>query len=171
VKNTNALARSMAELSRAGRSGTPDYAEAKRRFGWEFNGMRLHELYFEHLSAKPGSMDPDGPLLKRLKARFGSVESWQKDFAATGAMRGIGWAITCYDPAGDELHNIWVNEHDTGHLCGALPLVVLDVFEHAYALDYGLKKDGYIKAFFGRLDWRAVERRFAVPRGAGREAA
>ena len=95
-----------------------------------------------------------------MKADFGSVEAWQKDFKATGAMRGIGWVVLAYDPGASRLFNFWINEHDTGHAAGLPPLVVMDVFEHAYMQDYGVKKDGYLEAFFKALDWSEAARRF-----------
>jgi len=75
-------------------------------------------------------------------------------------MRGIGWAILYYDPISKKLFNVWVNEHDAGHLSGAAPLLVLDVFEHAYTLDYGIKKADYVQSFFNAIDWSVVEARF-----------
>jgi superoxide dismutase, Fe-Mn family len=88
------------------------------------------------------------------------LESWEKDFRATGAMRGIGWVVLYYDINGKKLFNSWINEHDAGHLSGCVPLVVMDVFEHAFMTDYGLKRADYIAAFFKNLDWKAAENRF-----------
>ena len=90
---------------------------------------------------------------------------WEKDFRAMGAMRGIGWVILYHDPnpasqdGQDRLFNVWVNEHDAGHLAGATPLLVMDVFEHAFVLDYGLNRAGYIDAFMNAIDWNVVEKR------------
>ena len=94
-----------------------------------------------------------------IASEFGSLEAWEKDFRAAGAMRGIGWVVLYLDPAAGRMFNFWVNEHDTGHPAGGLPLLVMDVFEHAYMTDYGLKKADYIEAFFKNIDWRAVESR------------
>ena len=74
-------------------------------------------------------------------------------------MRGIGWVILAYDKDSDKLFNVWINEHDVGHLAGAVPLLVMDVFEHAFIMDYGLKKTDYIEAFFKAIDWKAVSER------------
>ena len=153
-------ANKLQELIAAAEAGTPAFSEMKRRFGWEFNGMRLHELYFEVMK-KGGSLpDPKSTLAAQLKADFGSFEAWEKDFKATGASRGIGWAMLSFDRREKKLFNIWVNEHDTGHLVGCLPLVTLDVFEHAYMNDYGLKRPDYIAAFMAALDWATVEMGF-----------
>jgi Fe-Mn family superoxide dismutase len=74
-------------------------------------------------------------------------------------MRGIGWAILYYDPKGDRFFNCWVNEHDMGHLAGCKPLLVMDVFEHAFIIDYGTKRAEYIAAFMKAVDWKKVEER------------
>jgi Fe-Mn family superoxide dismutase len=140
-----------------GKAGTPEYAELKRRLGWEFDGMRLHEYYFENLGAKP--LAPAGKLAQKLAADFGSYENWEKDFKATGAMRGIGWTILYQDPASGRLINFWINEHDVAHPAGCTPLLILDVFEHAFMIDFGLKRADYIAAFFSNINWSAVERR------------
>lgn len=159
VANTNKLAEALAELAKAGKAGTPEYAELKRRFGWEFNGMRLHELYFENLTRTPKPLDSDSRLARLLREHYGSVEAWREEFKASGLMRGIGWVVLYRDPITDRLWNTWINEHDLGHLAGCTPLLIMDVFEHAYMLDYGLKKADYIEAFFHNLDWEVVAAR------------
>lgn len=158
VKNVNALMQERESLLREGKAGTPTYAELTRRFGWEFNGMRLHELYFGNISKAGIPLPADSPLTQNILRVWGTYDIWEKDFKAVGAMRGIGWAVLYYDPESKEFFNVWVNEHDMGHLAGAAPLLVLDVFEHAYTLDYGLKKADYIEAFFKAIDWGEVER-------------
>jgi len=159
VSNTNALAGKLAELLSGGKEKTPEYAELKRRFGWEFDGMRLHELYFGNLGG-PVAPEQNGWLYKKLEEDFGNFDSWRRDFAATGAMRGIGWAVLCQDNDSYRLFNVWINEHDGGHLAGCTPLLVLDVFEHAYLADYGLERAKYIEAFLKAVNWeKAAERR------------
>lgn len=165
VTNTNRLAETLHRLSREGKTGTPEFAELKRRFGWEFDGMRLHELYFGNMRRDGRPPDPKAALYPALEAEFGSLDHWAREFKAVGLMRGIGWAILYYDPAGDRLFNVWVNEHDTGHLAGCAPLLVMDVFEHAYLTDYGLKRTDYVEAFFRTIDWAVVEERFREATG------
>jgi superoxide dismutase, Fe-Mn family len=160
VANVNKLAELLDGMLKEGKTAAPDFSELKRRFGWEWNGMRLHEYYFENISKKSALLPPDSPFLKKTVEDFGSRENWEKDFRAVGAMRGIGWVIMYYDPQGGRIYNAWINEHDAGHLSGAIPLIVMDVFEHAYTLDYGIKKSGYIEAFFKAADWNTVIRRF-----------
>ncbi len=158
VTNTNKVIDTIEQLLKDGKQGTPEYAELKRRLGWEFNGMRLHELYFENLGGKDG-INKDGKLAKKLTESFGSYENWEKDFRATGAMRGIGWTILYQDNANNRLINFWINEHDVAHPAGCTPLLIMDVFEHAFMLDYGLKRADYIEAFFKNINWDAVETR------------
>lgn len=158
VTNTNKVLDALAQMSKDGKAGTPEYSELKRRQGWEWNGMRLHEAYFENLGGKK-ALDPNGRLAKKLAESFGSVEAWEKDFRATGAMRGIGWVVLYEDPANGRLIDFWINEHDVSHPAGGRPLLVMDVFEHAFMIDYGLKRADYIEAFFKNIDWAAVESR------------
>jgi len=153
VTNTNKVADALSAMAKEGKTTTPEYAELKRRFGWEFNGMRLHEYYFDNMIKGGKAIDKNTNLYKKIVADFGSYENWEKDFKATGAMRGIGWVILYYDGTEGRLFNTWINEHDVGHLSGAKPLIVMDVFEHAYMIDYGLKKADYIEAFFNAIDW------------------
>ena len=156
--NTNKLLDTLAAMLKEGKLGTPEYAELKRRLGFEFNGMRLHEYYFENLGGK-GALDKAGKLGKKLADEFGSCEEWEKDFRATAAMRGIGWTILYQDSFTGRLVNQWINEHETGHFAGCAPILVLDVFEHAFMIDYGLKRPDYIEAFFKNINWDAVEAR------------
>lgn len=158
VKNANLLAERLSALAASGGERSPEYAELKRRFGWEYDGMRLHELYFENLGGG-GPLDPKGALSRRITADFGSVESWRRDFTATGMMRGIGWAALAYDPRSGRLANVWIGEHDTGHLAGARVILIMDVFEHAFLTEFGLDRAKYIEAFLGAVDWKAAEKR------------
>jgi len=158
VKNANLLLEQLQQMAAQSQMGSPAYAELKRRLGWEFNGMRLHELYFGNLGGDE-ALKKDGKLMKRLDENFGSYDNWAADFKATGAMRGIGWVVLYEDPKTNRLINVWINEHDVGHLSGGNPLLIMDVFEHAYLPDYGLKRGEYIQAFFQNINWAAVEAR------------
>jgi Fe-Mn family superoxide dismutase len=148
----------LAGLVKEGKEGTPEFAELKRRLGWEFNGMRLHELYFANLGGD-GDMAKAPKLMQKKQEQFGSVETCAKDFKATAGMRGIGWVIMYQDIESGLLFNQWINEHDVGHPAGCNPILVLDVFEHAFITDYGLKRADYIGAFFKNVNWDVVEKR------------
>lgn len=162
VTNTNALLDKIRALGKEGKADSPEYAELKRRLGFEFDGMKLHEYYFGNLGGS-GVLPKDNALYAAIEENFGSYENWKADFVATGRMRGIGWVVLYQDPATGRLVNTWINEHEVGHLVGCLPLVVMDVFEHAYVTDYGLDRKAYIEAFFKNLNWKVVLQRFGVP--------
>lgn len=158
VKNTNLVLEELTKVQPA----TPEYAELKRRFGWEFDGMRMHELYFSNLM-KGGSKIEDAAELKtQIEKDFGSVDNWEKDFRATLAMRGIGWAVLYYDTEADRLFNAWIGEHDAGHLVTCVPLLVVDAFEHAYIADYSTKRPDYIEAIMKVLCYHVVEGRLKM---------
>ena len=158
VTNVNKILETLGRMAADGKLSSAEAAELRRRLGWEWNGMRLHELYFENLGGKEG-LDPGGPLARRMLRDFGGFEAWQKEFRAVGAMRGIGWAALYQDPASGRLLNLWIGEHDVGHPAGGAPVLILDVFEHAYMIDFGLKKADYIEAFFKAVDWTAAATR------------
>lgn len=158
VTNTSKLMETLDQMRKEGKTGTPEFGELKRRLGWEFNGMRLHEFYFENLGGR-GGLEKEGKLARKLAQDFGGVENWEKDFRGVGAMRGIGWAVLYQDSNTGKLINFWINEHDTGHPAGCQPILILDVFEHAFMIDYGLKRPDYIQAFFKNIDWKAAEAR------------
>lgn len=160
VTNTNTLNDKLAELREAGKVGTPEYNELRRRFGFEYDGMRLHEYYFENMTANGGAVPTTGKLAELLKEAFGSVENFEADFRATGLMRGIGWAILYQDPFTGRLQNFWITDHEFGHPAGFTPILVMDVWEHAYTVDYKPTERGkYIDAFFRNIDWKLVEAR------------
>lgn len=160
VNNTNALNDKLAELIQSGKSGTPDYNEIKRRFGFEYDGMRLHEYYFGNMMPNGGAIPAGSKLAKKLAEDFGSLEAWEADFKATGMMRGIGWAILYQDPMNGRLQNFWVSDHENGHPCGFTPILVMDVWEHAFTVDYKpTEKKNYVEAFFKNICWKTVESR------------
>jgi Fe-Mn family superoxide dismutase len=160
VANTNKIIDGLKILLQEGKTATPEYAELKRRLGWEFNGMRLHELYFGNMTKGGKQADEGSKLFAKISEVFGSFENFVKVFKAVGMMRGIGWVVLYYDKISGRLFNVWINEHDVGHLAGCVPLLVMDVFEHAFMIDYGLKRADYIEAFFKAIDWSVVAARF-----------
>ncbi|MBS3163047.1 superoxide dismutase [Candidatus Woesearchaeota archaeon] len=157
VTNTNKLLDTISVLIKENKTSTPEFAELSRRFAWEFNGMRLHELYFSNLGKN--AFDSSSKLSELIKSSFGSFENWEKHFKALGSMRGIGWVLLVQDKESKQLFNVWVNEHDLGLLANSDILLIMDVFEHAFMIDYGLKKADYIETFFKNIDWKAVQKR------------
>lgn len=155
VSNSNKLMDLLTTMLKEDKVGSPEYAELKRRLGFEFNGMRLHEYYFENLGGRE-ALNKSGRLGKKLVEDFGSYEDWERDFKGTGMMRGIGWTILYQDNITGKLLNQWINEHESGHPAGCIPILVMDVFEHAFITDYGLKRADYIEAFFKNINWSVV---------------
>lgn len=160
VKNTNTIAHLLRELRMDGKDKSLSYGALKRRFGWEYDGMYLHELYFENLGGK-SALHPKSALYKKIVQDYGSYEAWESNFKATGLIRGIGWVILYQDPIEGLIYNVWVDEHNINHIAGGIPLLVMDVWEHAYITEYGLNRAKYIDAFFDNIDWQAVEERFS----------
>ena len=158
VTNTNKLMDLLASMLKEGKVGGPQYAELKRRMGFEFNGMRLHEYYFKNLGGTR-VLAKGGRLGRKLAEDFGSYDDWEMDFNGIAMMRGIGWAILYQDNETKKLFNQWINEHETGHPAGCIPVLVMDIFEHAFITDYGLKRADYIEAFFKNINWGVVEGR------------
>ena len=145
----------------------PAYSELTRRLGFEYNGMVLHEYYFDNLKSGGGTGDPErtAQFAKRRRRRFGSYEIWKADFVGIGKMRGVGWAICYQNPANGRLSNHWITLHETGNVAGFDPVLVMDVWEHAYLLDYKpAERPKYIEAFFSNIDWTTVEKRLQKER-------
>jgi Fe-Mn family superoxide dismutase len=158
VMNTNKVLDALDRMLMENKTSAPEYAELKRRLGWEFNGMRLHELYFDNLGDR-SPLNKNSKLAQRLIDNFGNIDNWEKDFKATGSMRGIGWCALYQDTSDGRLINFWINEHDVSHPAGCNPLLIMDVFEHAYLTDYGLKRADYIESFMINVNWSMVENR------------
>lgn len=160
VKNTNLLSEKFESMLDESDIPSPEYAELKRRYGFEFNGMRLHEYYFGNLGGD-GIINRKSAVYQKIIESFGTYETWENDFKRCGMMRGIGWVILYEDPLTGRLFNQWINEHEIGHPSGCTPLLVMDVFEHAFLTDYGLKRADYIYAFMKNINWDAVEERLS----------
>ncbi len=161
VKNANLLDEQLADLVRSGKAAgaNPQFAELTRRLGFEYNGVVLHEYYFGNLTKRAGAKPP-APVLDLLAAPFGDFDTWRKDFSAVGGMRGVGWAIVYYDPRLARVTNNWVTLHEDGNIAGFVPLLVMDVWEHAFMFDYKPSERGkYIEAFLANVDWDVVGKR------------
>ncbi|MHB9026465.1 MAG: superoxide dismutase [Armatimonadota bacterium] len=159
VTNTNTLLDKMTQLLDDGKERTPEFAELRRRLGFEFDGMRLHEYYFENLKGS-GKPDTGSFIYGQIEKDFGSFDRWQKDFTGTAAMRGVGWAVLFYDTRADRLLNEWIELHMTNVLAGVQPLLVVDCWEHAFYLDFQTERPKYIDAVMSNINWEEVARRF-----------
>jgi Fe-Mn family superoxide dismutase len=176
VQQTNLLNERIAQFLADGKidqEEMPAYSELTRRLGFEYNGMVLHEYYFGNLK-KHGGADPptDGEFRRAAEASFGGYDVWKADFVGVGKMRGVGWAICYRDPVNGRLSNHWITLHEVGNVSGFTPLLVMDVWEHAFLLDYKpAERPKYIEAFFANVDWSAVENRLRSPGEVRRWAA
>ncbi len=162
VKNTNLLREQVADLFSKGQGETPVCAELVRRLPFEQNGMALHEYYFDNLTANGAELPSGGALAKALTDNFGSIENYKKELLSMAKMRGIGWVLTLQDPTNGWLSNRWVTMHENGNLAGYKPVLALDIWEHAWTVDYKpTERAKYLEAFLQNVDWKAVEGRLA----------
>src|SRR4051812_30657625 len=165
VKETNNLTERISAFIQDGnvdQDEMPAYSELTRRLGFEYNGMVLHEYYFDNLQTGGGTGDANNSSAFRKAAEqsFGSYDTWKAEFVGIGKMRGVGWAICYQNPMNGALSNHWITLHETGNVAGFIPVLVMDVWEHAFILDYKpADRPKYIEAFFSNIDWNIVERR------------
>lgn len=164
VTNTNVLNQRIADLIGDGQldpTQAAAFSELKRRFGFEYNGMVLHEYYFDNMQ-KQGTGDPfsNSAFVGAAEASFGSYKTWKADFVNTGKMRGVGWAAVYQDPSNGAISNHWINLHETGNVAGYKPILIMDVWEHAFIKDYApVDRPKYIEAFFSNINWTTVNAR------------
>jgi Fe-Mn family superoxide dismutase len=167
VKATNELNEHISGFLRDGKvdqEEMPAYSELTRRLGFEFNGMVLHEYYFGNLK-REGSDHPDqhSSFAQATEDSYGSFERWKSAFSSVGMLRGVGWAICYLNPSNGQLSNQWISLHEHGNVSGFVPVLVMDLWEHAYLLDYKpSERKAYIEAFFSNIDWKAVEQRLQL---------
>ena len=165
VKETNNLTEKISEFLKDGKidqEEVPAYSELTRRLGFEYNGMVLHEYYFGNMRKGSTTTDPEpnSNFYKLAADSFGSYDIWKADFVSVGKMRGVGWAMCYQNPANGALSNHWITLHETGNVSGFMPVLVMDVWEHAFILDFKpAERPKYIEAFFSNIDWAAVEGR------------
>lgn len=160
VAQVNTLNAALAHMRQNGQGSSLNYADRRRRYGFEYNGMVLHELYFANLKAEQ-ELKKKSDLLKEIEKQFGSFEAWQQDFVNAGKTRGVGWGILCRDDTAGTLINLFVDDHQINQIAGFTPLIVLDVWEHAYMVDHKAGGRGeYIIAFLKNINWPLAEHRF-----------
>ena len=171
VKETNNLTDRITEFIKDGnvdQDEMPAYSELTRRLGFEYNGMVLHEYYFDNLQTGGGLGDPgkSSEFVKAAETSFGTYDIWKADFVGIGKMRGVGWAICNQNPANGRISNHWITLHETGNVAGFNPILVMDVWEHAFLLDYKpAERPKYIEAFFSNINWTEVEKRLGTNSG------
>lgn len=129
------------------------YRELKRGETFALNGVILHELYFENIGGT--TPKPDQAVFEKIEHDFTDYQDWQKDFIAT-AKASRGWALLAYDQRSGRYRNISLDAHDLGNIAYSAPVLVLDMYEHAYFLQYADKKADYINNFMKNINWTVV---------------
>lgn len=160
VNNVNTLMTQLNKLAQSGDEFAYAIAELRRRLGFEWNGMRLHELYFEALEGGSKTLLANTKLYTELTKQYGSFSKWFEIFSKLNA-RGPGWAILYYDPVAKNFHHAWVADHEIGHLAGLPVIIAVDHWEHAYLGDYKPSEKGtYVDSYLNALDWEIISQRF-----------
>jgi superoxide dismutase, Fe-Mn family len=161
VKHTNLILEKIAEMSKDAEANAYAIAETQRRFGFEFNGMKNHEYFFEQFEGGCVTRTEGGELEKAIAEEWGSFDVWLARFKTLALTRGIGWAMLYRDRDTGKLVNAWIDEQHLGQLNSCDIILALDMWEHSYLLDYiPSKKNEYVEALFENLNWSVVEKRF-----------
>ncbi len=165
VKNANSIIEKMPEYRKyaEGDNFAPYVVgELGRRFSFEYNGMRNHEIYFSSFKGGYKTISEDSELKKKIEEIWGSFELWLEEFKTQATTtRGIGWQVLWYDKASDRLLNSWVDEQHLGMLNGAKMILGLDMWEHAYVADYNPSgKKQYVEDFFSNVNWANIEQNY-----------
>ncbi|OGI90249.1 hypothetical protein A2911_02040 [Candidatus Nomurabacteria bacterium RIFCSPLOWO2_01_FULL_40_15] len=165
VKNTNLILEKIDEMAKDAEKNAYALGEIQRRFGFEYNGMRNHEVYFESLSGEAQPLEAESKLKKAIIAEWGSYDLWLNRFKSIALTRGIGWAMLYYDRTEGRLLSTWVDEQHLGQLQDCTLVLGLDMWEHAFVYDYPTsEKKKYVEAFFENLNWKTVEENFTQAR-------
>lgn len=164
VKNVNLILETLKGYAAYGDKATEGdklaIAELRRRFGFEFDGMRMHEYYFSQFEQGSTLLKTGGALENAVKEKYGE-KSLETHIREVGGSRGIGWVVVYADTVANTIHTVFVNDHELGQLAGLPILLALDMWEHAYMVDYvPAEKKNYVDAFFANLNWSVVEKRF-----------
>ena len=164
VKHTNLIMERIQKLREEDTEGNAFLInELRRRLGFEFDGMRMHEYYFEQFEGGPSSLAEDDTLAKAATEKYGSADGLVAHVKEVAGTRGIGWVVVYYDPRGKTLHTAFVNDHELGQLAGLPIVLALDLWEHAFMVDYvPAEKKTYVEAFLDNLNWSVCEMRLAA---------
>lgn len=163
VKHANLIVEKISELKKDAEKNAYALGEINRRFGFEFNGMRNHEVYFRSLEKGATPFSPESLLAKMIAEHWGSFELWLAEFKAIALTRGIGWACLYYDPVSKTLLNAWVDEQHMGQLANSTLILGLDMWEHAFVADYQPSgKKQYVEDYFANLNWHVIEKNFSL---------
>lgn len=165
VKNANSIIEKISTLSEGMFKNGEDNAyvigELFRRFSFEYNGMRNHEVYFDSLSGGVKALNPESALAKKIIESCGSLDILLMGLKNLALTRGVGWAVLWYDKKDDRLLASWVDEQHLGQLNGCDMILALDMWEHSFVFDYQPSgKKNYVEDFFKNLNWENIEANF-----------
>ncbi len=161
VTHTNLVLAKINELSNDSEGNIGIISGLQRRFGFEYNGMRNHEVYFDSFSGGSNSLQEDSDLKKMISSEWGSFEKWLTLFKSIATIRGVGWAMLYYDRQEKRLFNAWVDEQHFGQLQNCTLVLALDMWEHSYVADYlPSGKKQYVEDYFASVNWSVVEKRY-----------
>ena len=163
VKHANLIIEKVAELKKDSEKNAYALAEVNRRFGFEYNGMRNHEVYFASLEQGAKELPASSTLRETIIGTWGSFDAWLAEFKALAMTRGIGWAMLYYDRKDNQLLHAWIDEQHLGQLQDCTVVLALDMWEHSFVADYqpsGKKK--YVEDFFTNINWEVVDKNFTA---------
>jgi Fe-Mn family superoxide dismutase len=162
VKHTNLIMEKIAALKEADAAGNAYLInELRRRLGFEFDGMRMHEYYFEQFEDGAKAAEEGSGFSAAAKEKYGDWDSFIAHVKEVAGTRGIGWVVVYHDARGNTLHTAWIDDHQLGQLAGLPVILALDLWEHAYMVDYAPKdKNLYVEAFLENVNWSIIEKRF-----------
>jgi Fe-Mn family superoxide dismutase len=161
VKHTNLILEKIEELGQDSEKNAYALGEVQRRFGFEYNGMRNHEVYFDSLSDGASELEESSELKKAIIETWGSFDAWLARFKSIAMTRGIGWAMLYRDNKCGRLLNAWVDEQHFGQLQDCTLVLGLDMWEHSFVADYQPSgKKQYIEDFFTNLNWKKIEENY-----------
>ena len=161
VKNANTIQEQIEELSKDSEKNAYTLGEINRRFSFEFNGMRNHEVYFSLFEGGSKEINNESNLAKKITETFGSFENMLNKLKAIALTRGIGWAMLSQDHESKDLILHWLDEQHLGQLQNTKPIIAIDMWEHSYVADYQPSgKKQYVEDFFKNVNWSVAEERF-----------
>lgn len=160
MKHANLINEKIEEYVKDSEKNAYVLAELQRRFGFEFDGMRNHEYYFQSLEGGSKPLPANSAFKAQVEKQWGSFEAFVSRLKAIALMRGIGWAIVYWDFEAKQLTPAWIEEQHLGHLNSLCYIAGIDMWEHSYYMDYGTAKAKYVDAFFENLNWEVIEENF-----------
>ena len=153
VKKIDEIRKKVVDADKEGNATYSEIRELKLEEGFCINAIKLHEFYFENIGNGNSN-----EVMEMIEADFGSFDYWKKEFSAL-AMSARGWVVLAYDWKDDKLHNYICDMHNQGGIWDTIPILILDMYEHAYFIDFGTDKKKYIGWFLEHINWKIVEKR------------